>query len=500
MKSVPAVQRQKVAAAPASPWLTNPTGQLWHTLTSVRLALVLILLIALATLAGTLLDQVPASVAGDPTAHARWLDGLRGRYGVFTDVMDKAGLFHVFSAIWFRMLIALLVANIVVCTVNRWPSIRAQVFKPRVRMNPAYFERARVGASFNVTLDTAVAAAAVKKGLRSAGYRALTDDGESVAMYADRFRLSRLGTFLTHLSLIMILVGAIMGTLFGWKDDQFIVAEGTTQTVPLAKNISVKLEQFEDEWYPSGQPKDYASQIVIYDNGKEVKTGTTHVNSPVVYKGIAFNQSFYGQVAVLQVKDAAGNEVMNQSIPLAWTSTSGNRPIGWVDVPNTEYKAYIVGPEPGTYDQAVPLGSVRLELYRKEGNLVGMSELQRNQDVQLTDTTGNAVKDASGNALTFRFLREGRFTGLKLVKDPGVNVVWIASALMVIGLIMVFWFPHRRLWALVSPRADGGTEVRLAAASQRDLGLEKDFEAVTAKVKRALSRRQHEEKEGGPHV
>ena len=486
MKSMPAVQGRK-AVSSTSPWLTNPTGQLWHTLTSVRLALILILLIAVATLAGTLLDQVPASVASDPTAHARWLDGLRGRYGVFTDVMDRLQLFNVFGAIWFRALIALLVANIVVCTINRWPSIRSQVFTPRVRMNPAYFDRARVGASFNVTLDTAVAAAAVKKGLRSAGYRALTDDGESVAMYADRFRLSRLGTFLTHLSLVMILVGAIMGTLFGWKDDQFIVAEGTTQTVPLAKNISVKLDQFEDEWYPSGAPKDYSSQLVIYDNGKEVKTGTTRVNSPLVYKGIAFNQSFYGQVAVLQVKDAGGNEIMNQSVPLAWTSTSGNRPIGFVDVPNTDYKAYIVGPEPGTYDQAVPLGGVRLELYGKEGNLVDIKDLQRNQDVQ-------------SNGLTFRFLREGRFTGLKVVKDPGVNIVWIASALMVIGLVMVFWFPHRRMWALVSPRADGGAEVRLAAASQRDLGLEKDFEQVTAKVRRALSRRQHEVKEGGPHV
>ncbi len=486
MKSLPAVQRQK-AVSSTSPWLTNPTGQLWHTLTSVRLALILILLIAIATLAGTLLDQVPASVASDPTAHARWLDGLRGRYGVFTDVMDRAQLFNVFGSIWFRGLIALLVANIIVCTINRWPSIRSQVFTPRVRMNPAYFDRARVGASFNVTLDTPVAAAAVKKGLRRAGYRALTDDGESVAMYADRFRLSRLGTFLTHLSLVLILVGAIMGTLFGWKDDQFIVAEGTTQPVPLAKNISVKLEQFEDEWYPDGAPKDYSSQLVIYDNGKEVKTGTTRVNSPLVYKGIAFNQSFYGQVAILQVKDASGNEIMNQSVPLAWTSTSGNRPIGFVDVPNTDYKAYIVGPEPGTYDQAVPLGGVRLELYGKEGNLVDIKDLQRNQDVQ-------------SNGLTFRFLREGRFTGLKVVKDPGVNIVWIASALMVIGLVMVFWFPHRRMWALVSPRADGGAEVRLAAASQRDLGLEKDFEQVTAKVRRALSRRQHEEKEGGPHV
>ncbi len=486
MKTLPAVQRQKAAASP-SPWLANPTGQLWHTLTSVRLALVLILLIAMATLAGTLLDQAPASMAGNSTAYNEWLDGPRERYGALTDIMSRLQLFRVFSSIWFKGLIALLVANIVVCTINRWSSIRTQVFSPRVRMTPAYFDRARIGASFSVNIDAPVAAAAVRTGLRSAGYRSVTEDGESVAMYADRFRLSRLGTFLTHLSLVLILVGAIMGGIWGWSDDQFIVPEGATQPLPLAKDISVKLEQFEEQWYPEGAPKDFASQIVIYDHGQEVKRGTTRVNSPIVYKGIAFNQAFFGQVAQLQVKDSAGNEVLNQGVPLAWTSNTGSRPVGWVELPDQQFKAYIIGPEPGTYDQTVPLGTVRLELYNKDGRLVGIQELARNQDVQV-------------EGLTFRFLRESQFTGLKVVKDPGVNVIWVASTLMVLGLVMVFWFPHRRLWALVSPRPEGGADVRLAAASQRDLGLEKDFEQVAAKVRRALSRRQHDEKEGGPHV
>jgi cytochrome c biogenesis protein len=486
MKTLPAVPRQK-AASSSSPWMTNPTGQLWHTLTSVRLALILILLIAAATLAGTLLDQVPASMVGDSTAYNRWVDGVRGRYGIFTDVMSRVQLFQVFSSIWFKGLVALLVANIIVCTLNRWSSIRTQVFSPRVRMTPAYFERARIGASFSVNIDTPMAVQAVRSGLRGSGYRAVTEDGEAVAMYADRFRLSRLGTFLTHLGLVLILVGAIMGGLFGWKDDQFIVAEGSTQPLPLAKNISVKLDQFEEQYYPEGAPKDFASSIVIYDNGKEVKRGTTRVNSPVVYKGIAFNQAFFGQVAQLQVKDGSGNEILNEGVPLAYTSNTGSRPVGWVELPGQQYKAYVIGPEPGTYDQNVPLGTVRLELYDKDGQFIAMKSLGRNQDVE-------------AQGLTFRFLRESQFTGLKVVKDPGVNIIWIASGLMVFGLVMVFWFPHRRLWALVTPRPDGGAEVRLAAASQRDLGLEKDFEQVTAKVRRALSRRQHDEKEGGSHV
>jgi cytochrome c biogenesis protein len=487
MKALPAVERS-TQAAPASPWLTNPTGQLWHTLTSVRLALILILLIAVATLTGTLLDQVPGSVANDSVSYERWLNGARDRYGIFTDAMARIGLFNVFSSIWFRGLIALLVANIIVCTVNRWSSIRAQVFSPRVRMNPVYFDRARVGAAFSVSLPAATAAVAVRKGLRSAGYRSLADDGESVAMYADRFRFSRLGTFLTHLSLVLLLIGAIMGRVWGWKDDQFIVAEGATRSVPLASDISVKLEQFQEEWYVEGPPKDFSSELVIYDKGQEVKRGTTRVNSPMSYKGISFNQAFFGQVAVVEVRDAAGNDVFNEGVPLAWTSNQGNRPVGFMELPGQQVTGYIVGPEPGVQDVAVPLGTVRLELYDKPTNqLVKIENLPRNQDVQV-------------EGLTFRFLRESQFTGLKVVKDPGVNIVWIASGLMVLGLVMVFWFPHRRLWALCSPREDGGADVRLAAASQRDLGLEKDFEQVTAKVRRALTRRQQDEQKGAGHV
>jgi len=487
MKALPAVERSTRPTS-LSPWLTNPTGQLWHTLTSVRLALILILLIAVATLAGTLLDQVPESVAGNSASYDRWLDGARDRYGVFTNPMAHLGLFHVFSSIWFRGLIALLVANIIVCTVNRWSSIRAQVFSPRVRMNPVYFDRARVGAAFSVSLPAATAAGAVRKGLRSAGYRSLTDDGESVAMYADRFRFSRLGTFLTHLSLVLLLIGAIMGHVWGWKDDQFIVAEGATRQVPLASGISVKLEQFQEEWYVEGPPKDFASELVIYDNGQEVKHGTTRVNSPLSYKGITFNQAFFGQVAEVEVRDSAGNDIFNEGVPLAWSSNQGNRPVGFLELPGQPVTGYIVGPEPGTQDVAVPLGTVRLELYDKTTNkLLSIDNLPRNQDVQ-----------AAG--LTFRFLRESQFTGLKVVKDPGVNIVWIASGLMVLGLVMVFWFPHRRLWALCSPREDGGADVRLAAASQRDLGLEKDFEQVTAKVRRALTRRQQDEQKGADRV
>ena len=360
MKALPAVQTP-ARTTPVSPWLANPTGQLWHTLTSVRLALILILLIAVATLTGTLLDQVPASVANDPVAYNRWLEGARGRYGIFTDVMARLELLNVFSSIWFRGLIALLVANIVVCTINRWSSIRAQVFRPRVRMNPAYFDRARIGATFSVNLATATAAATVRQGLRSAGYRSLTEDGESVAMYADRFRFSRLGTFLTHLSLVLLLVGAIMGRAWGWSDNQFIVAQGATREVPLAKDISVKLEQFQEEWYVEGPPKDFSRRTrdLRQGPGSEARHDARQLADVV--------QGHRVQPGLLRTGCRGRGEGRRRQRHLQRRAAGvdvepGQRPVGLMELPGQQVTGYIVGPEPGSYDSAVPLGTVRLEL------------------------------------------------------------------------------------------------------------------------------------------
>ncbi len=478
------VTKSRTSFLETSPWVTNPVGQLWHTLTSVRLALIVILLLTAGLLAGTMINQVSASVAADRASYNQWIADARERYGVFTPLMERLQLFNVYGSFWFRGLIAVLVANIVVCTVNRWGSLRAAVFRPRVRMTPAYFERAHVRAAYDVGVDVPAAASAVQRGLRKSGFRTVTEDGESVAMYADRFRLSRLGTLFTHLSLVLVLVGAMMGRVFGWKDDAFILATGATRNVPLAQNISVKLEQFQEQWYVEGPPKDFASDIVVYDNGKEVRRGTVRVNEPLSYKGIDFNQAFYGQVAEIEVTDTAGKQLFNEGVPLAWTSKEGKRPIGSFEVPGQNVKAYVVGPEPGQYDALVQLGTMRLELYDSStSRLTKIETLQRNRDVK-------------ANGLTYRFLRESQFTGLKVVKDPGVTVVWIASGLMVAGLVLVFWFPHRRMWALISPREDGGADVRLAAAAQRDLGLEKAFDQVTTNVRREISRVQRAS-EGG---
>jgi len=463
------------AASKSGIWEFQVVGRIWRFFTSVRLALVLILILTGAVLIGTLLDQIPPSVLSDSAQHAQWLERARTKYGVWTNVFDFFGLFNIFHGLWFRVLIGLLTANIIVCTLNRWKGIWTTVFPPRVRMSDAFFQHARYNATFATAMAPSAAAERVKRSLSRSRYRVKMEAGdESVAIYADRNRFSRFGTYLAHLSIVLILAGTVVGGMLGFSDSEFIVAEGATRSLGLGTNISVGLEHFTDEYYLEGPPKDFRSDIVIYEGGKEVKRGTTRVNSPVKYKGIRFHQAFFGQAAVMVVKDTAGAEVFNAPIPLAWETREGSRPVGSFDLPKEGLNVYVIGPKSGETDPLVPAGEMRVEIYKRSGGTLVAAE----------NLSQGTAKQLGGIDLTF--VRESRFTGLKVVKDPGTNIIWVASTLMVIGLAMLFYFPHRRLWALVKQRPDGSAEVRVGMTAQRDMSLESEFTRLRQRVESAL--------------
>lgn len=493
--SMRAAGQSRAAALPgrtrARLWELDLLGRVWHFFTSVRLALVLILLLTAAVLAGTLIDQAPPSVIAEPSLYAQWLERAHTRYGVWTDIFNFLQLFNVFHALWFRLLIGLLTANIIVCSANRWRGIWSTVFHTRVRMGEAFFQHARFNASLDVAMPVPAAAERVKRALSHSRYRVLTqaDDG-SIAIYADRNRFSRFGTFFSHLSLVLILAGAIIGGVWGFKDSQFIVPEGTTRQLGLGTGISVKLEHFTDEYYLQGPPKDFRSDLIIYENGKEVKRGTVHVNSPLSYKGIEFHQSFYGQTAVMDVKDATGKVLYNSGVPLAWQTSDGDRPVGNFTLPDQDLEVYVIGPKSGENDPLVPAGEMRLEVYKNDtGGTVAVDNVSQ-----------GTPKDLAG--LTFTFQREQRFTGLIVVKNPGINIIWAASGFMVLGLAMLFYFPHRRLWALCKARPDGTADVRLGMTADRDMSLAEEFNRVRANVELALGKRHEgsDPDQGGQHV
>ena len=458
---------------------------LWHALASLRLALALIVTLAALVLAGTLLDQAPPSVVSDPAAYEQWLGESGAKYGPWTGTFDRLELFNVFHSFYFRAILTLLSTSIIVCTMSRWRGIWNTVFHTRVRATEAFLTHARYNARIETAMPAPQAAERLRKSLAGAHYRVTSEGGpNSIALFADKNRLSRFGTFFTHLSLVLILVGAIAGGIWGFEDPRFTVAEGSTRELGLGTSLSVTLDEFADDYDADGSPRDYRSEITLLEQGQPVKSGVLRVNSPMRYKGVAFHLSFFGQAAVMSVRDGSGREIFNGGVPLALQTRDGRRPVGSFELPGQDLLVYVIGPLPGETDDRIRAGEVRMELYRDSVRVVSPVVLSLREPVTM-------------EGLTFTFEQESRFAGLKVVKDPGMNIIWVACAFMVAGLVMLFYLPRRRLWVRCTGRSDGKSEVLVGMPAQRDLSLDEEFGRLKTRLAGVLDvKPAHNESEG----
>ncbi len=448
--------------------------RLWRFSTSVRLAMAVMGAIAAVTLAGTLVDQVPPAVAADRTAYAVWLEAAHGRYGVWTGTLERLELFNVFHTLYFKSLLGLLALNISLCTINRWRGVWATVFHVPARRQSMFFEHAHHRATLETVLPATVAAEHLKRTLSRARYRVTTDqDQATVALCGDKNRLSRFATFLTHLGIVMVLAGGVVGGMWGFNVARFPVSEGSTRALGLDTGISVRLDHFAADYHPDGTPSDFRSDITIFDDGKAVKTGSVRVNSPLRYNGVAFHQSFFGQSAVIRVEDASGRVIFHDGVPLSGVTGEDDRPAGRFDIPELDLAVYVAGPLPGAPDTVVPPGEMRIDVFEQGVRAAAPRNLPQGMPANL-------------GGLTFTFERETRFAGFQVAKDPGFTIVWVAGSITLAGIVMLFWLPRRRLWVLCRERPGGGSEVMLGMPAQRDLSAGREFDRIHEKMARAL--------------
>jgi cytochrome c biogenesis protein len=446
---------------------------LWHLLTSMRVAMVLMIAIAVLGVIGSLVIQAPVGITGDAQAKADWLNEVRPRFGGWTNAMDTLQLFEIFNSVIFRVLVTALTISIVACTVHRVPGVWRTATKPRIDVGPSFFEHAPQHEAIVVHQAPAETLAVVQGVLRHRRYRALTTDDGTIHLYADRFRWVPFASVAGHLSLLLILGGAIVGSTFGYRDSQFVIAEGQTLPVGAEAGVTIKLIDFTDTYYPTtGAPEDYASQVVLYKDGQEIQRQTIRVNDPMHLGATTFYQAFFGQAAVMTVKDKSGATLISQGIPLAWRSNDGDRPIGTFNIPGSTTVGWVVGTN-GTSDTQIQPGQVQLELYGSDGN---------KQATQVLDQG----KAAGVGDYTVTFDRESQFTGLNIARDPGVMLVWLGAFLLFAGFVLVFFLPQRRVWARIAPRGGSGAILAVASLGRRDAALGTEFEDLVSDIRAAL--------------
>jgi cytochrome c biogenesis protein len=466
-------------AAPASQAMGGFDRQLerlWQLLTSMRFALVLILALAVGGLIGTIVVQAPPGVLADAAAKQQWLNEIRPKYGGWTAVMNQLQLFEVFTSVWFRLMGAALAISVIACSIHRTPGLWRTATRPHVDVGERFFEHAPQHETIVLRTAPAQALTDVQAVLKRHRYRTVTEDDGVIHLYADHNRWAPFASTAGHLSLVVILAGAMIGSAFGFRDGEFMIAEGATLDVPMSPGLAVRLDAFRDEYYATtGAPSDYASDVILFENGQEVARQTVRVNDPLRYQGITFYQSFYGPAVVLNVKDATNAVSLTEGIPLAWRSTEANRAVGRFSIPQASMVAWVVGTA-GSSDPLIKPGQVRVELYRADGDGAAIAAQ--------TITQGTP---ATVGGLEFTFERERKFTGLSVARDPGVPVVWLGCTLLMVGFVIVFMFPHRRLWVRIVPRAGRGSTVSLATVGRRDtVGAGAEFSSLVEDIRTAL--------------
>jgi cytochrome c biogenesis protein len=438
--------------------------RLWRLFSSLKLAVILLIAVIAISLLGTLFPQLAPEVAGDPQASARWLAMAREKYGACAGLYETLGLFDVYHSPWFTLLIAALILNTLVCTINRFKATwRAVSARPRLVMSDAFYGRIRCRASLALAQE-AGAADAVQQALARRHYRVLADGQEGATyLYADRNRWARLGTLITHLSVALIVLGFAWSQGWGWRELAVALGSGQLHQVGHGNGFQVRCDGFEVERYPGGLPKDYRAHLTILQGGSEVISKIVRVNDPLSYLGVGFYLSSYGPAARVRARDAMG-----KSLALEVRGEKASQ---------EEAVLNFAGEGEG-WDLLAPSLDLALHVvFYYEGPSLFVQAARSDQAVFadfVHDGEAVELEDAR-----FEFTLD-RYVVLQLVSDPGFKVVIFAAFLVMGGLIVSLYFPHRRIWAKVTR-----DEIRLAGLTVGDkVGFEKELAAIVGGIER----------------
>ena len=342
----------------------DPLRATWRLLTNVKFAVALVSLAVLASLLGVVLPQLPAEMRGNPPARSAWLELQRQDFGWLTGTLDGLDLFDVFHSPWFMALWFVIVAAVTVCTISRFPPTWRSVQRPPMRVAERYFATARHRASFT----HAGGVEAVERLLRRRRYQVTrTREDEGVTeLFAERFPWTQYATFISHMALLMLLVGGLLTSLAGFQRTLALAESRPAAPLfgdPGPGQIFVGMEDAHRGVDAAGNIVDFHSDLLLR-RGDEVVRCTATVNDPCSAFGYRFHQAaFFDDLAYLTIWGPDGRVLFDDVLDFENESTATP------SLTVTDTDGAVV------FDQALPqMASVPGSTLGYEGDL-GLAEL-----------------------------------------------------------------------------------------------------------------------------
>lgn len=436
----------------------------WDYFCSLKLTIFLLISLALTSIIGTVLPQGQL-----PPEYVAQISPTKLQF------YSKLGFFDMYHSWWFITLLYVFSLNLVSCSIKRLPHVFKFVSEPTLVLPESMRN------SFSLSKEIVFPGAIEKGRERLAKFLGsefstpvVTEHDGECHLFAQKTAWCRLGVYVVHSSILVIFVGAIIGSLSGYKGYVNIV-EGTSintferqngQQMPLG--FELLCEKFNVDKYANGAPREFRSILTVLENGRPVPGFTkvkVIVNDPLTYKGITFYQSSYGQASegsehyfTVTTRAGGASERIAAREGVLVTLKDG-----------TTFKLLEATQEVREFAPGFSGPAARIEVTPKGGS----------PQVFISFKDFPEMNAQRGDALIFGY--EGTnarmYTGLQVAKDPGVWVVWLGCTLMLIGLYIAFFMSHRRIWVVISK----GHARMYGNASKNQAAFQIQFDTISEK-------------------
>ncbi len=461
---------------------SGPINHIWDFFASVKLTVVLLLTLAVTSIIGTLIPQNES-----PQAYLE-------AFGVFLyRFFNILGFFDLYHSWWFQALMLLLVLNVLVCSIDRLSATWRIIFPERPNFNLSRFRRLEPKERFTKK-GSADALKQRYQAIVCRGFRCCrveeTDSG--YAIFGERGRWTRIGVYIVHLSVICMLVGGVIGSMFGFEGFVNLAPGDTTQQIQLRNrnqvlqlDFKIRCDDFKVRFYPSGAPEEFRSSLSIIEGDKVVKSQDIIVNDPLHYKGISIFQASYGQLPARQ---------QDVRLPDEFTLVFASKATGkiyqkkakigqTIEIPEGLGK-FIVNEFKNTYNfWGQDLGitffgtlhqrndapvevvlPIQFPSFDKMGPIFNQT---RKDDVIIS------VSDINVEPPEVRY-----FTGLQVSRDPGVWVVYTGFILIIVGCFVTFFMSHRQICVDILGTGEKCRVTITGTANKNKLGLEQKLKSI----------------------
>lgn len=448
---------------------------LWDFFCSLKLTMFLLISLAVISIIGTVIPQgVP------PGEYLAQIGPAKVK------LYKTLGFFDMYHSWWFILLLYLLTVNLVACSIKRLPHIWKIITRPATLLSDGLEKSLTNLVTIKISGEPEAVrekiAAVLKAEFAAPG---MTEADGAWHLFAQKAPWCRLSVYFVHLSVIIIFIGALAGSLFGFKGFVNILEGETVSAIMLRSEkeldlgFSLRLEQFSVAKYPNGAPKEFKSILTVLENGRPVPGYSevrVIVNDPLTYKGITFYQSSYGNAGnyYLTVSGLDGTNPVSLTVP-------GQASVNLPDGSSMHVLEATRDVSPFVKDLSGP--AVQVERHAPDGKTERFVVYANHPELNVQ----YARQRGGGPVIQYLGAEERMYTGLQVAKDPGVEIVWLGCLLMVFGIYAAFFMSHRRIWV----RIQGGAVVVGGNASKNQGGFQQTFETVVGRLKTELATAKH---------